>query len=114
MTQEEYQKSKREVYKVTGILAVVTLIEVIGAFFYEKIVVDPRWPLMVFVSLASLVKAYWIMAVFMHVNHEKKGFIFTILFPFIFLVWAIISFSADGAWYSKLYHMIIEMNWFAH
>lgn len=97
MTQQEYEQNKKDVYKTTGILAVVTVVEVLGSIAYENLVEDVRWPLMVFVTLASLVKAYWIMAVFMHVGHEKKGFIFTILFPFVFLVWAIIAFSVDGA-----------------
>jgi cytochrome c oxidase subunit IV len=97
MTQQEYEQNKKDVYKTTGILAVVTVVEVLGSIVYENMVEDLRWPLMVFVTLASVIKAYWIMAIFMHVGHEKKGFILTILFPFVFLVWAIIAFSADGA-----------------
>ena len=97
MTQQEYEQNKKDVYKTTGILSVVTVVEVLGSIVYENMVEDLRWPLMVFVNLASVIKAYWIMNVFMHVGHERKGFMFTILFPFIFLVWAIIAFSFDGA-----------------
>ena len=87
MTQEEYKKNVREVYRTTAILSVVTIVEVVGALMYEKYAMPagyPRIVLSIFVSVASLIKAYWIMAVFMHVNHEKKGFAFTILFPFSF------------------------------
>lgn len=101
MTQEEYKQNVSDVYKTTGILAAVTVIEVVFALWYEFNLMEslglPRWPLMVFVTLASAIKAYWIMKVFMHVGHEKKGFIFSILFPFSFLVWAILAFSIDGS-----------------
>lgn len=100
MTQEEYIQNKKDVYKTTGILAVVTVVEVVFALWYEFSLMEslglPRWPLMVFVTLASAIKAYWIMRVFMHVGHEKKGFVFSILFPFTFLIWAILAFSIDG------------------
>ncbi|MCB9257519.1 MAG: cytochrome C oxidase subunit IV family protein [Chitinophagales bacterium] len=102
MTQEEYQQNKKDVYFTTGILAVVTVVEVGLSILFEKYIGDPRWILMVFVTLASLVKAYWIMKVFMHVGHEKKGFIFTILFPFVFLVWAILAFALDGLHYFEM------------
>jgi cytochrome c oxidase subunit IV len=106
MTQEEYRQNVKDVYKTTGVLAVVTVVEVVFALIYEFSLMDsmglPRWPLMVFVTLASAIKAYWIMKVFMHVGHEKKGFVFTILFPFTFLIWAIIAFSIDGSYWAAL------------
>ncbi len=101
MTQEEYKESVKDVYRTTMILGAVTIIEVSVALLYEFYLMEtfslPRSILMVFVTIASLVKAFWIMKVFMHVGHEKKGFVFTLLFPFVFLVWAILAFSADGA-----------------
>lgn len=106
MTQEEYKQNVSDVYKTTGILAFVTIAEVALALWYEFSLMEslglPRWPLMVFVTLASAIKAFWIMKVFMHVGHEKKGFVFTILFPFTFLIWAIIAFSLDGFSWSQM------------
>ncbi|MCB0539203.1 MAG: cytochrome C oxidase subunit IV family protein [Bacteroidetes bacterium] len=106
MTQEEYKQNVKDVYKTTLILSVVTILEVSLALLYEYKLMEamslPRWPLMVFVTVMSLVKAYWIMKVFMHVGHEKKGFVFTLLFPFVFLVWYILSFAYDGFAYYQL------------
>jgi cytochrome c oxidase subunit IV len=97
---EEYKHHVKSVYKTTGILAVVTVVEVVVALLYESYGIEgagmPRIPLMIFVTLASLVKAYWIMAVFMHVKYETKGFILSILVPTLFLVWAIIAFMLEG------------------
>jgi len=45
------------------------------------------------------------MGIFMHVKHETKGFRYTILIPFTFLIWAIIAFLWEGnCWhnYQKL------------
>ena len=96
MSQEEYKQGKKDVYRTTIILSIVTVVEVLGSIAYEHFVDSTRWPLMLFVTAMSIVKAYWIMKVFMHVGHENKGFVFTLLFPFVFLIWAIIAFSADG------------------
>lgn len=110
MTQEEYKQNVKDVYKTTAILSVVTVLEVSIALLYEFVLMEsmalPRWPLMLFVTIASLVKAYWIMKVFMHVGHEKKGFIFTLLFPFVFLVWYILSFAYDGYAYHQLSKLV--------
>ena len=92
------QKNVREVYRTTAILSVVTIVEVVGALMYEKYALPAGYPriVLVFVSVASLIKAYWIMAVFMHVNHEKKGFTLP-FFSHSLLILAIIAFSMDGS-----------------
>ncbi|MGB1248799.1 MAG: cytochrome C oxidase subunit IV family protein [Chitinophagales bacterium] len=101
MTQEEYKSSVRAVYRTTLILSAVTIIEVGFALFYEFYLMEhfgaPRMLLNLFVIAASIVKAYWIMAVFMHLGHENKTFIFTILFPLVFLIWGVICFCWEGA-----------------
>jgi len=96
MTQEEYKQGKKDIMTTTIILSIVTIVEVLGSIAYENLVESTRLPLMIFVTLASVIKAYFIMKVFMHVGHENKGFIFTLLTPFCFLIWAIIAFSAEG------------------
>ncbi len=37
MTQEEYKKNVREVYRTTAILSVVTIVEVVGALMYDEV-----------------------------------------------------------------------------
>ncbi len=99
-SESEYKAQVSAVYKTTVILAIVTIVEVVVALLYEKYGIEqsgmPRLPLMIFVSLASIVKAYWIMAIFMHVKYETKGFVLSILVPTLFLVWAVIAFSMEG------------------
>lgn len=38
MTQQEYEQNKKDVYKTTGILAVVTVVEVLGSIDRKSVV----------------------------------------------------------------------------
>lgn len=91
-TPEEYKKNVSTIWKTTAILTIVTFVEVAVAVLIEM----PYSILAAFVSIVSLIKAYYIMNVFMHVGHETKAFKFVILFPFLFLVWGFVSFSLEG------------------
>lgn len=99
MSQSEYKHHKADVWKTTIILSIVTIVEVVFAIFYEKTLVPQGWPesiLRLFLVVMSLVKAIYIMAIFMHVKHEKKALIWTITLPFTLLIWMIIAFLMDG------------------
>ena len=95
----DYKHHKTDIWKTTGILSVVTVAEVLFAIWYEKSLIPsgaPLWILQVVLVVMSLLKAGFIMSVFMHVKHEAKTFILTILIPFSLLIWMIISFIYDG------------------
>lgn len=98
-TEEEYGVGKKEVMKTIIILSVVTVIEVGIAMIYDHFVTsgEGKWAINLFMAVASVVKVYYIMGTFMHLKHEKKGFILTALLPFSFLIWAIIAFTMEGA-----------------
>lgn len=108
-TPEEYKKNVNKIWKTTAILSVVTIVEVVVAVAMHL----PYHFLAAFVSIVSLIKAAYIMGVFMHLGQETKGFQFAILFPFIFLIWGFVSFSLDGASYHGMREAInmILPNW---
>jgi cytochrome c oxidase subunit IV len=59
----------------------------------------PRIILNLFFIIMSLIKAFYIVAVFMHMKYERKAMQLTVLLPTLFLVWAIIAFLWEGgAW----------------
>ncbi|MCU0328407.1 MAG: cytochrome C oxidase subunit IV family protein [Chitinophagales bacterium] len=104
MTQEEYDHHKSDVYKTTVILSIITIVEVAFALFYEAYLIPKDWPvapLKVSLVVMSLLKAYWIMFVFMHVKHENKGMKLSIFLPFTLLIWMIISFIWEGSYWNK-------------
>jgi cytochrome c oxidase subunit IV len=99
MSDYDYQHHKSDVWKTTIILSIVTIVEVLIAILYEKYLTPKGWPeglLRLFLVVMSLLKAGYIMAVFMHLKHETKSFIVTILVPFTLLIWMIIAFLMEG------------------
>ena len=81
----------RKLWKIAGILGLVTAIEFVIAF-----TVGPgAFKISVFVGL-TIVKAFYIVSEFMHLGHEEKSLIWSILLPLIFVVWLIIALLAQG------------------
>jgi hypothetical protein len=98
--ESEYNDGRKSVLKTIIILSLVTVIDVGAAMIYDQIyqtTEGPKMLLNLFMAVMSVVKVWYIMGIFMHVGHETKGFKWTILLPFAFLIWAIIAFSVDGA-----------------
>ena len=81
----------KKLWKIAGILGLVTAIEFLIAF-----TVGPgAFKISVFVGL-TIVKAFYIVSEFMHLGHEEKSLIWSILLPLIFVVWLIIALLAQG------------------
>ena len=74
------------IWKVAIILGVVTAIEYVFAFNM------PRGLLLnvIFVTL-TIVKAFYIVSEFMHLGHEVKGLVWSIILPMIFILWLIVA-----------------------
>jgi cytochrome c oxidase subunit IV len=91
--------STRKIWVVTGILSVITLIELVLGFGLAK-----HWygsdGMILFVKgvicILSLAKAYYIVSVFMHLGDEIRNFIMTIVVPLLLFIWFIAAFLWDG------------------
>ena len=84
------EKIKR-IWKVAGILLVLTLIEFAFAFTMPR-----GWLLYtIFVGL-TLVKAAYIMLEFMHLKDESKTLFWSIYLPMILLIWLIAALLKEG------------------
>lgn len=91
--------STKRIWVVTGILSVITLIELVLGFGLAK-----HWygssGMILFVKgvicILSLAKAYYIVSVFMHLGDEVRNFIMTIVVPLLLFIWFIIAFLWDG------------------
>lgn len=93
-SEEAGKKIRKNILKVTVILTVVTIIEVImGANFQRNDTFT--WDMIVtgFIVL-TLLKAGYIVSVFMHLGDERKNIQRTILIPYIFfMVYMIVLIS---------------------
>jgi cytochrome c oxidase subunit IV len=88
----EQQKAKiMGIWKVAGYLAIITAIEFALAFTVTRGMLLNS----IFIAL-TIVKAFYIVAEFMHLRHEVKVLIWSILLPMIFVVWLIIALLVEG------------------
>ncbi len=90
---------KNEVRDVTIILSVLTIVELILGFVMYKWVQDDGF-LRSFIKgviiILMLAKAFYIVSYFMHLGHEIKNLIMTIVVPLGLFIWFIIAFLYDG------------------
>ena len=87
---------RKKIWKVTALLTIITIVEVaLGAFVKQS---NTLWELVKwsFVAL-TLIKAAYIVLIFMHLGDEKKTLKYVILLPyFLFIVYLIFILIAEG------------------
>ena len=81
----------KKIWMTALILGVVTAIEFVIAFTLP----NSTFRVAIFIGL-TIVKAFYIVAEFMHLRHEMKALIWSIMIPTIFVVWMIIAFLIEG------------------
>jgi len=96
----ESKNQVKKIWKVFWVLLVITVAEVIlGMFFSHSM---PK-ALVNFIFLAlTILKAGYIVSIFMHLGDEWRGFIATVLIPLVLFVWFIIAFLADGFFWLRM------------
>ena len=93
----ESRSQVKRIWKIFWVLLVITIAEVIlGMFFSHHM---PKG-LVAFLFLSlTLLKAGYIIAVFMHLGDEFGNFIVTMAIPLFLFIWFIIAFLADGGFW---------------
>ncbi len=92
-----------EIKKVTIILSVLTIIELILGFWMIGMTSEGlRLGVKGTIVILMLAKAFYIVAYFMHLKHELKNLIMTIVVPLALFVWFITAFLTDGNSYRNL------------
>ena len=107
--ENEYSFGKKEALRTIAILSAVTILEVGIAISYDAFAGDGgknKWVINLLMAIFSVVKVVYIMGTFMHLKHEKKGFILSCLLPFLFLIWAIIAFTFEGSSWQAMRHLL--------
>jgi len=92
-----------EIKKVTIILSVLTLIELVLGFWMMGIASESlRLAIKGVIVILMMAKAFYIVAYFMHLKHEVKNLIMTIIVPLLLFVWFIAAFLWDGGSFRNL------------
>ncbi|HRN92046.1 MAG TPA: cytochrome C oxidase subunit IV family protein [Ferruginibacter sp.] len=97
----EHGGTKR-IWKTFWLLTVVTIVELgLGLAIYNiHEGPEPNANLVLFfkglMCILTLAKAWYIVAVFMHLGDELRSFVLSVVVPLLLLVWFIIAFLWDG------------------
>jgi cytochrome c oxidase subunit 4 len=92
----------QKIIKTTVILSVITVIELALGFviYFMHKSPDHSTALILFIKgvivILSLLKAFYIVGVFMHLGDEIRNLIMTIVVPLLLFVWFIAAFLLDG------------------
>ncbi len=88
---------KKEIWRVTIILSVFTAIELALGFYLMGVTNQlERHFIKGVIIIFMLAKAFYIVGYFMHLRHELRNMIMTIVVPLFLFVWFIIAFLTDG------------------
>ncbi|MBX2932468.1 MAG: cytochrome C oxidase subunit IV family protein [Chitinophagaceae bacterium] len=101
----DYAAIKKEIWKVTIILSVLTIIELLlGLWIFLKPDMNHTLKLILkgTIIILMLAKSFYIVAYFMHLKHEIKNMIMTIILPLTLFIWFIIAFLYEGHSYNNL------------
>lgn len=87
---------RKNIWRVFWILFALTALEFIVAFTVGR----GAFRNVTFIVM-TLVKAAYIVGVFMHLRDEVKRLIYTILIPMLFVVWFILAMLIEGGFYNQ-------------
>jgi cytochrome c oxidase subunit IV len=82
---------RKVIWKTFWILSAITALEFLIAFTLEA----GTLKIAIFIGL-TIVKAFYIVGEFMHLKHEVKSLIWSILIPCIFVVWLLLALILEG------------------
>ncbi len=94
-TTPESIKNRAAIWRTFWIMFGITVIEFIIAFAKGPFHLNHLLVVIVFISL-TILKAFYIIAEFMHLRHEVKMLIMSLSLPIIFIIWFIISMLYEG------------------
>lgn len=100
---EQHGGGTKEIIRVTVILTILTIVELIFGFSMIKMSEEStlRHFIKGIILILMLAKAFYIVGYFMHLKHEIRNLIMTICVPLLLFVWFIIAFLYDGKSYNN-------------
>ncbi len=83
----------KKLWTVAGILLLITICEFAVAFLLPHEFKASRVTIFI---LMTIIKAAYIVGEFMHLRHEAKVLIWSILIPMTFVIWMLVAFVYEG------------------
>ncbi|MFD2874479.1 cytochrome C oxidase subunit IV family protein [Mucilaginibacter ximonensis] len=96
--------TKSKIIKIAVYLSLITCVEfIIALVLVPKEIVPMNWANPLYIVL-TLFKAYLIVAFFMHLKFEKKGLVFSIIVPILFIIGLILVLTNESHHWITLRH----------
>ncbi|MDX1349810.1 MAG: cytochrome C oxidase subunit IV family protein [Putridiphycobacter sp.] len=98
-SEEDGKKIRKKIWQVTAILSIITILEVgVGIAYPKQHAGETAW---FFIKwgyiILTVIKAAYIVMVFMHLGDERKSFKMMILVPYLlFILYLIFHLSYEG------------------
>jgi cytochrome c oxidase subunit IV len=83
----------KAIWRTFWILLIATALEFVVAFTISP---DLKWTRISIFVIMTIFKAFFIVGEFMHLKHETKSLIWTVLLPTAFVVWLLIALVFEG------------------
>ncbi len=100
-SEEEGVKVRKKIWMVTAILSVITLVEVlVGALMPRDSVSNLMWDFIKYgYIILTVIKAGYIVLIFMHLGDERKGLKYMILVPYtLFILYLLFIILTEAAY----------------
>jgi len=85
------------IWRVFGILVGITAVEFVFVFLMHP----STFRNSIFIVL-TILKAFFIVGEFMHLKHETKGLIWTVLVPVSLLIWLLVALVTEGSFMGEV------------
>lgn len=99
---EQHDSGTKEIWRTFWILLILTIVELVLGYWMIGKEGGFRAAIKGSIIILMLAKAFYIVGYFMHLKHEIKNLIMTIIVPLALFVWFIIAFLYDGNSYKNL------------
>jgi cytochrome c oxidase subunit 4 len=103
------EAQRKAIIRTTIILSALTAFEFFIAFTWKGMaegigmdIENARLMKNLLFIILTIFKAFYIVAEFMHLKHEIKRLAYTIILPFIFIIWLIIGMVIEGGYYGRI------------
>ncbi len=92
----------KKIWQVTAVLAVITVIEAAIGIMAENAMGSMATLRNVFFLILTLIKAGYIVSIFMHLGDERKIFRTAVITPLVLFIWFIVAFLVDGEYWKEI------------
>lgn len=93
---EKLPSQTKEIWKTFWILLGITAAEFVIAFTIDADYY--KWTKVGIFIILTIVKAYFIVGIFMHLKYEVKSLIWTVVLPCMFVVWLVVALIVEGGY----------------